>query len=252
MSSAARSSYEDVSSPHPPNVDSSVELIPVQNSHTHRFPVSAELPKLPATRCAHATRRNKWINFVHIPAFAVAYASHRYYRRCKPLRIRPKLTSLRLSEIYLFVAATLSVGADTYCMQRNMIYHDEDLLVIELAAHRFRAGMHAPESRAVVKLFRDSLAEFKAESPCLRLREGEQWESCSHDGALSTFRAQMPTSPLAACGRRWSGGTTICGRMRSPGRSALLWCWAGWKEWGGATRCSPIPTRKIGYGASHI
>ncbi|TBU25656.1 hypothetical protein BD311DRAFT_764114 [Dichomitus squalens] len=62
-----------------------------------------------------------------------------------------------------------------------MIYHDENLLVIELAAQRFKALMQVPENVGLHKRVRDNLAEIKAQAPCLRLREdayssGSLWQ----------------------------------------------------------------------------
>ena len=82
---------------------------------------------------------------------------------------------MRLPEIYIVVGTVLSLAMDGIVMQRNMIYNDEDLLIVELAAYRLKAILQNPENSGFRKLIKDNLAELKnSDFPWIRLRDGEQ------------------------------------------------------------------------------
>ncbi|KAI1787652.1 hypothetical protein LXA43DRAFT_702744 [Ganoderma leucocontextum] len=180
-------SYEDMTSARHPAPDPPIALGPSHNPKARRIP---------------------WFTFLPVHICTAAYATHSYYRRHRPLR-RPALTPLRLSEIYIVAGAVLTMIMDGMVMQRNMIYHDENLLVVELAAYRVRAVMRHPENLAFQEKVKNALGELKDAIPWLRLRN-DTYNACSfwqkavwwHDNLWSDEPTWISTALMTLVGAK--------------------------------------------------
>ena len=74
--------------------------------------------------------------------------------------------------MYILLGTVLSMTIDSMAIQHDMIFNNEDLLVVELGAYRMRAVLGHPENDDFRKKIKDSVRELKARVPWLRLRDG--------------------------------------------------------------------------------
>ncbi|KAM5542322.1 hypothetical protein V8D89_004195 [Ganoderma adspersum] len=88
-----------------------------------------------------------------------------------------------------------------------MIYNDEDLLIVELAAYRMRAILQHPENSVFRKLIKDNLAELKngSDFPWIRLRDvaystGNFWQRAVwwHDNLWADEATWVATGVMMA------------------------------------------------------
>ncbi|PIL30017.1 hypothetical protein GSI_07929 [Ganoderma sinense ZZ0214-1] len=78
---------------------------------------------------------------------------------------------MRLSEFYILLGTMFSLALDGMVMQHNMIYKDEDLLILELAAYRMRKVLKHPDSSDFCQEIKTNMGRLKDHVPCLRLRD---------------------------------------------------------------------------------
>ncbi|EIW65359.1 uncharacterized protein TRAVEDRAFT_42733 [Trametes versicolor FP-101664 SS1] len=93
---------------------------------------------------AGRTRFPDWSNFWPLPLIGVSYLAHIRYRRYSPRRL-PTLTSMKLPEIYAFLAIIHAMEGAAGEL-KDEVMNDSDLELIEKVARRFKNDVFSNKS----------------------------------------------------------------------------------------------------------